>query len=136
DQHRRDEQRDLQARTERDGQTEFHLVLERDFDGDHMLGDVADQRDDDDADEELGQAERLGDGVNRTDQHFAQDSNDDSGDNQDDDRGADAPLAARLFFMGMMFGIGDGLLSPEGVQDAQTVQDNHHQRDAFAQAEF
>jgi hypothetical protein len=36
-----------------------------------VLGDVADQRDDDDADEELAQAQGLGEGLDRADQKLA-----------------------------------------------------------------
>ena len=58
-QHRRDEQRDLGARADRDVDREVHLVLARDEDRDPVLGGVADDRDHDRADEELAQADRL-----------------------------------------------------------------------------
>jgi hypothetical protein len=46
------EQRDLLARAEAHGHREFHLVLGGELDGDEVLREVADRRDEDDADEE------------------------------------------------------------------------------------
>ena len=57
DQHRRDEQRDLRRRSDGDGDGRVHLVVGRQHHRREVLGGVADQRDDDDADEELGHAE-------------------------------------------------------------------------------
>ena len=48
-----DEQRDLGARADRDVHGEVHLVLRGEVDRDPVLGRVADDRDDDQADEEL-----------------------------------------------------------------------------------
>ena len=59
DEHRADEQRDLEARPEAHGHRELHLVLQRELDRDEVLGEVADRRDEDHADEELRQPERL-----------------------------------------------------------------------------
>ena len=52
DEDRGDEQRDLEARAERDRHRELHLVLRGELDGDQMLGEVPDRRDQDDTDEE------------------------------------------------------------------------------------
>src|SRR5919108_219141 len=57
---RRDEERDLGARPDRDVDGQVHLVLARDVDGHPVLGDIAHDRDHDRADEELAEADRLG----------------------------------------------------------------------------
>ncbi len=68
----RHEQRDLEARAERHRHRELHLVLVGELDGDEVLGEVADRRDEDHADEELGQAERLDERLDRADEDLRQ----------------------------------------------------------------
>ncbi len=57
DEDRGDEERDLEARPEGHGHGELHLVLGRQLDGHEVFGEVADRRDDHDADEEHRQPE-------------------------------------------------------------------------------
>ena len=57
DQRRRDEQRDLRRGSDGDGDGGVHLVLCRQHHRREVLGGIADQRDDDDADEQVGHAE-------------------------------------------------------------------------------
>src|SRR5215203_3453742 len=59
DEDRGDEEGDLGAGADRDVDGEVHLVLHRDQHRDPVLSRVADDRDDDHADEELGEADRL-----------------------------------------------------------------------------
>ena len=72
DEDRRDEQRDLEARAEGHGHRELHLVLGRELDRDEVLGQVADGRDDDDADEEGRQPERLDERLDGADEDLRQ----------------------------------------------------------------
>ena len=65
DKDRGHEQGDLEARAERHGQRELHLVLGRELDGNEVLSEVADRRDDDDADEEGRQPERRDERLDR-----------------------------------------------------------------------
>ena len=99
DQHRRDEQSHLQARPQRDGQAEFHLILEGDLYCYQMLGDIADQRHDDDTDEEFAQAERDSDMLNRADQGLAHEDNRECGNHQHSGCNRDAPFGFMLIFV-------------------------------------
>ena len=86
DEHGGDEERDLQAGADGDAQAEVHLVLVRDLDRDQVLGDVADQRHQHDADEERGQAPGFGGRLERADQDLAHEDDRDRGGGQDADR--------------------------------------------------
>ncbi len=64
----RDGQRDLEGRVERDAHGEVEIAAPGDLDGGEVLGDVADQRDDDQADEDrtdAGALDRRFDGVHQ-----------------------------------------------------------------------
>ena len=62
-QHRRHEERDLQARPESDFEAQVHLVFERHLHRYQVLGYIADDGYEDDADEELAQPELRGHGI-------------------------------------------------------------------------
>ena len=70
DQPRRDQQRDLRAAADGDLDRQRHLVATRGGDGRVVLGGVANERDDDDADEELGEPEPRQRRLHRADQHL------------------------------------------------------------------
>ena len=95
-QDRGDEEGDLAAGADRDVDRQVHLVLHRDQHRDPVLGGVADDRDDDHADEELGEADRLRGLGDRADQDLGHDPDEDAGDRQRDHRGADRPAPAVL----------------------------------------
>ena len=67
-----------------------------------MLGGVADNRDDDDADESLGDAECRTYALDRADQKFRKQRHESSGNEQDHDRFAARPMLA--FFLQFAFG--------------------------------
>ena len=81
----RDEQGHLEARAVRDGHRELHLVLEGQLDGDEVLGQVADRRDEHHADEERRQAERLDERLDRPDEDLREHGQQDRRAEQDDD---------------------------------------------------
>src|SRR5437879_4463016 len=70
-QQRRDKERDLQARSNRNPNAQIHFVFQRHENGGRVLGGVADNRDDDDADESLGDAERRAYALDCADQNSA-----------------------------------------------------------------
>ena len=90
-QDRRHEQGDLEARAEGHGQRELHLVLGRQLDRDEVLGEVADRRDDDHADEEERQVELLDERVDRADEDLGQDGQQGRRAEQHDDRDPTGP---------------------------------------------
>ena len=57
--HRRDKECDLQARSNRNPNAQIHFVFQRHENGGRVLGGVADNRDNDDADERLGDETTL-----------------------------------------------------------------------------
>ena len=60
DENRRHEQRDLNARADRNVHGQVHLVLDRDENRRGVLGSIADHRDHDHSDEHLGESQRVG----------------------------------------------------------------------------
>ena len=86
-----DEERDLEARPEGHRHRELHLVLGRELDRDEVLGEVADRRDEDHADEELREAERLDERLDRPDEDLGEDRQQRRRAEQDDDRDAARP---------------------------------------------
>ena len=93
-QQRRDKERDLQARSNRNPNAQIHFVFQRHENGGRVLGGVADNRDDDDADESLGDAERRAYALDRADQKFRKQCHESSGNEQDHDRLAARPILA------------------------------------------
>ena len=91
DQDRRHEQRDLEARAVGHGHRELHLVLGRELHGDEVLGQVADGRDEHDADEERRQPEGLDEALDRAHEDLRQDRQQGGRDEQHDDRDGRAP---------------------------------------------
>jgi hypothetical protein len=86
DEDRRHEQGDLEARAERHRQRELHLVLGRELDGNEVFSEVADRRDDDDADEESRQPECGDERLDHADEDLRQDCEQGGGGYQDEDR--------------------------------------------------
>ena len=86
DKDRGHEQGDLEAGAERHGQRELHLVLGGELDGDEVLSEVADRRDDDDADEEGRQPERRDERLDDADEDLRQDREQGGGGHEDEDR--------------------------------------------------
>ena len=70
-QHRRDEERDLETTPNRDAHRDFHAVLQGEHDGAAVLGGIAHHGDHDDADEDVGHAERGGGVLHRIHQDLA-----------------------------------------------------------------
>ena len=96
DQHGRDEQRDLQARAVAHGHRELHLVLGRELDRHEVLGEVADRRDEHDADEERRQPERVDERLDRADEDLGQDGQERRRDHEHADRDATGPGRAAM----------------------------------------
>ena len=82
DEHRRDHQRDLRAAADGDFERQRHLIVRRGRNRAVVLGGVADQRDDDDAGEELGHAEDVQGRLERADQDLGFDGRQHRGDGQ------------------------------------------------------
>ena len=79
-----DEEGDLQAAADGDADGEVHLVLVRDNDGGNVLGGVADDGDEDEADEGLADVGRLNDRVDAVDEVLGADGHGDRDDDQND----------------------------------------------------
>src|SRR6201996_2520420 len=126
DEDRGDEEGDLAARADRDVDRQVHLVLAGDEDSDPVLGRVADDRDDDDADEELGEADRFGGFGDRADQHLGHDPDEDARDRQGDHRGFDRPAPAVLL---LVVRIEEVAVRPQREDEPEAVGDDEDDRD-------
>src|SRR5436190_20123557 len=96
-QQRSDKECNLQARSNRDPNGQIHYVFERHENGARVLGGVADNRDDDDADESLGEAERRAHARDSADQKVGKQGHETSSREQHYDRLSAGPLLA--FFL-------------------------------------
>ena len=148
DQDRRDEERNLDARTDRDVHREIHLVLHGDEDRGAVLGRVADDRNQDDADEDLGHAEAMRGLLDGTDEELAHDGHERGRDEQHERgsqvassgawRGAGARVAARPLVAleplleGALAGV-EVSVGAERERKAQQVDDEQDDRDFQAQ---
>ena len=128
-----DEQGDLEARPEGHRHRELHLVLPGELDGDEVLGQVADRRDEHDADEERRQPERLDERLDRVDQDLRQDGQQARRRQEHDDRrrravqaGPAWPAAARGR-RASRFGLVNWKTSADRVADDQ----EHRHEDRF-----
>ena len=86
-----EEHRDLRRRGERDLGRERDLPAGGDDDGAAVLGGVADDRDDHGRDEELGDADLLGEDLERADEDLGDERGDDRRDAEDEQRQLEAP---------------------------------------------
>ena len=83
DQERRDEEGDLQTAADGNTDREVHLVLVRDHNRRHVFGGVADDRDEDQADERLADVRGLDDRVYAVDEVLGADGDAERDDYQD-----------------------------------------------------
>jgi hypothetical protein len=98
-QERGGEQRDLRAGTDGDVDRQVHLVLRGHVHGHPVLGCVSDDRHDDNADEELADADLLGGLADRPDEDLGHQTDGGAGDRQQDHGPPDRPgLAVVLGF--------------------------------------
>src|SRR5262245_27276452 len=93
-QYRRDEERDLDAAPERDADAEIHLVPQRHRDRRARLGGAADDREDDDADEDLRHAERGPGTLGGADEDLTHPRREHRRDDEAPDRASEAPARA------------------------------------------
>ena len=119
-----------------------------------MLGDVTHQRNDDDAEEELGQPQLLRDRLDCADQRFADDGGADGSDDQHNHRELKRPASSmngRGFAYHASFALwsfGEGVIfylvmvrrrfiaAGKRIQHAQSVKHDHDQRHTLAEQQF
>ncbi len=129
DEHRRGEQRDLRGRADRDVDREVHLVARGEVDRDPVLGRVADDRDDDHADEERRQADRLRRLGDRADEDLRHHADRDAGAGQHEHGLAHRPRLADVVLL-LVLGVEEVLVRPEREDQARDVGEQQHDRDA------
>lgn len=105
DKERRDEQGDLQGTADGDADGEIHLVLVRDDAGRDVLGRVADDGQQDEADEGLGDVRGFDDGVDAVDEVLCAhgDEDRDHGEGYARRHGREEVLALGLAFLAVFF---------------------------------
>ena len=126
DEEGRDEQGDLQRRPERDAHGQVHLVLDGDDDGRDVLGGVADDGEQDQADERLGDVGRLDERVDAVDEELGADGH---GDGHDDEHGGRGPGAHLGLVFILRFGLGFGFGVEEVGVGAQLEEEVEHVED-------
>lgn len=139
DEERGDEEGDLHGAADGDADGEVHLVLVGDDAGGDVLGGVADDGEEDQADEGLADARGLDDGVDRVDEVFGADGDED-GDDDEADAGGDGAEDLRFFgfaafvaFLG--FGVEELGVRLELEVEVETVEDQHDDGGASGEEE-
>ena len=127
-QHRRGEQRDLRARADRDVDRQVHLVARREVDRHPVLGGVADDRDDDDADEERRQPDRLRRLGDRADEDLRHHADGDAGAGEHQHGLAHRPRLA-LVLVAPVLGVEEVLVRLEREEEPGEVGDEQDDRD-------
>lgn len=105
-----DEKGDLHAGANSDANGQIHLVLDGDGDGGGVLGGVADDREQDQADELGADGPALRDGTDAVDHELGADGDDGSGDGQGGD--GDEEVELRLLAFVVFRHVGDPIMHP------------------------